>query len=237
MAKSLPTNILNYCEDDFYELVKHRCGTDVVEFFKILNISSVQSLLGVDNLFEWLKFNSEKLQIIKNKLAFQHDDGFIEVKWSVRNSVECFIRDLRAVSDADHNLTERVISQTDHMTLSPEFLRKHPALKSLINLYQIIDDEEHENNSENLSFLTSLLDNISKNLCRSKNAYRYNEYVLRFAVALYVQGGRNAYEFIRLNLPGAVPAISTLQRLAINTELQINEADFRFESLATHMNI
>ncbi|CAF4504216.1 unnamed protein product, partial [Rotaria sp. Silwood2] len=236
MSKSLPTNILNYCDDDFYELVKQKCGSDVVEFLKVLNISSVQSLLGVNNLFEWLEFNSEKLRIIKNKLAFQHDNGFIEVRWGVRTSLERFIRDLRAVSDGDQDVTEQVVSQTDRMTLSSDFLQKHPVLKSLINLYQTIDSQNHENDLENPSFLTSLLDNISNNLCRSKNAYRYNDYVLRFAVSLYVQGGKNAYEFVRLNIPGALPSISTLQRLAINTELRITEADFRFDSLATHMN-
>jgi hypothetical protein len=83
----LPDDVLNYRDEDFYKLVKIKCGDDVVELMKLLDISSVQSLLGIENLFSWLDFDSEKLQILKNRLTFQHDDGLSEVKWGIRNSM------------------------------------------------------------------------------------------------------------------------------------------------------
>lgn len=235
MSKPLPSDALYYRDDNFYELVKDRCGNDMVEFMKILNISSVQSLLGVENIFSWLEFNSEQLHLIKNKLAFQHDNGCIEIKWGVRNSLECLIRDLQRVHDYIQPVTESGLSK-DHMILSSVFLKKYPVLKSLIRLYQASDTENSDDRSEDISFLTSVLDNISNNLSCSKNAYRHNEHVLRFAAAFYVLGGRMAYEFVRLNVPGILPSISTLRRLHVEKELRINEAEFRYDLLVTHMN-
>ena len=80
MLKSLPSDILNYHHENFYQLVEEKCGDDVVEFMKIFDISSVQSLLGVENIFSYLKLNSEKINVVKNKLAFQHDNGLLEIK-------------------------------------------------------------------------------------------------------------------------------------------------------------
>jgi hypothetical protein len=232
----LPDDVLNYRDEDFYKLVKIKCGDDVVELMKLLDISSVQSLLGIENLFSWLDFDSEKLQILKNRLTFQHDDGLSEVKWGIRNSMEYFVQNLRTVSDNNQQASDQAISQTEDVTLSSSFLRKYPMLKSVIDLYQTIDSQNDQNNSEDLFFLTSFLENICNNLCRSKNTYRYNEPVLRFATAFYVMSGKNAYEFVRLNIRGALPTIPTIQKLAINTELRINEGDFRFDSLEAHMN-
>ncbi|CAM4930197.1 unnamed protein product [Rotaria socialis] len=235
MFKSLPSDVLNYSYDNFYQLVKERCGDNVVEFMKLLDISSVQSLLGVENLFDYLEFNSEKLNANKKKLAFQHENGLVEVKWGVRNSLECLIRDLKTFSNNNQRMTESIVLNDD-MILPSSFLQKHPMLKCLINLYRTIDDQNNEDNSENTSFLNYFLDNISSNLCRSKNAYRYNEPVLRFAMAFHVLSGNIAYEFVRLNVPGVLPALSTLQGHPLNKQHRMKEAEFRFDSLSAHMN-
>ncbi|CAF1300736.1 unnamed protein product [Rotaria sordida] len=235
MFKSLPPDVLNYRDEKFYQLVKEKCGDDIVEFMKVLDISSVQSLLGVENRFSYLEFNSEKLNVLKNKLAFQHDNGLVEIKWGIRSSLECLIRDLQTVTDDNQYVTESTLLNDD-VILSSNFLQRHPILKSLINLYQTIDDQHDENNSEDTSFLALFLDNIANNLSRSKNAYRYNEPVLRFSLSFHVLSGKTGYEFVRMNLPGSLPALSTLQGLPLNKELRINEAEFRFDSLATHMN-
>ncbi|CAF3519857.1 unnamed protein product [Rotaria socialis] len=234
MLKQLPSNVLNYSHDNFYQLVKQRCGDDVVEFMKLLDISSIQSLLGIENLLGYLEIHSEKLNNIKKKLTFQHENGLVEVKWGVQHSLEYFIQDLRMASDNSQYIMGSIVSNED-MFLSSSFLQKHPKIKCLIDLFQVIDEQNHEDNSEQSSFLNYFLDNISSNLCRSKNAYRYTEPVLQFATSLHILGGKVSYEFMRLNLPGALPALSTLQTLALNKDYRIKEGEFRFDSLATHM--
>ncbi|CAF2146026.1 unnamed protein product [Rotaria magnacalcarata] len=234
MYRTVPYNVLTYNDNKFYELIEERCGKDVVEFMKILGISSTQSLLGVENLLNWLEFNTEQLRVIKKKLAFQHDNGFLEVKWGIRHSLESFIQDLQQINN-DHQYSIELIS-SEHVILSSRFLEKHSILKSLVHLYEILDDRSTENQSEHVSFLASFLDNLSKNLCSSKNAYRHNEHILQFATAFYILGGRMAYEFIRLNIPGILPSIATLHRLQLGKELRINEAEFRFDHLMKHIN-
>ncbi|CAF1930830.1 unnamed protein product [Rotaria magnacalcarata] len=234
MYRTVPYNVLTYSDNKFYQLVEERCGKDVLEFMKILGISSAQSLLGVENLLNWLEFNTEQLRVIKKKLAFQHDNGFLEVKWGIRHSLESFIQDLQQINN-DHQYSIELIS-SEHVILSSRFLEKHSILKSLVHLYEILDDRSTENQSEHVSFLASFLDNLSKNLCSSKNAYRHNEHILQFATAFYILGGRMAYEFIRLNIPGILPSIATLHRLQLGKELRINEAEFRFDHLMKHIN-
>ncbi|CAF1233647.1 unnamed protein product [Rotaria magnacalcarata] len=235
MYKSFPSNVLYYRDEDFYRLIKEKCGDDVVEFMKVLDVSSVQSLLGVENIFSYLELNSDKINILKNKLAFQHDDGLFEIKWGVSNSLECLIRDLKAITNDKQNPIETTLLNDD-IVLSSAFLQKHPILKALVNLYQIVDDQNDDKTSEDTSFLAFFPDNIANNLCHSKNAYRYNEPVLRFALSFQVLGGKTGYEFVRMNLPGSLPALSTLQAHPLNKELRINEAEFRFDLLEAHMN-
>ena len=101
---------------------------------KILGISSTQSLLRVENPLNWLDFNTEQLRLIKDKLAFRHDNGFLEVKWGIRHSIESFIQDLQRV-DGDHQYSIESVS-SDHVILSSHFLDKHSILKSLIHSYE-----------------------------------------------------------------------------------------------------
>ena len=53
----------------------------------------------------------------------------------------------------------------------------------------------------------------------------------RFAVSLFVLAGRNAYEFVRINLPGAVPSVSSIRSLLDQEEKRMFEGEFRFETL------
>jgi hypothetical protein len=86
------------------------------------------------------------------------------VKCSIRNSLEYFTQNLRTVSDNNQQASDQAISQTEDVTLSSSFLRKYPMLKSVIDLYQTIDSQNDQNNSQDLTFLTYFLENISNNL-------------------------------------------------------------------------
>ncbi|CAF3032008.1 unnamed protein product [Rotaria sp. Silwood2] len=87
------------------------------------------------------------------------------------------------------------------------------------------------------SFLIAFVENISSNLLKNKNNYRYSEAVLNFAQSLFILGGRNVYEFVRLNLPGALPALSTLNASLEKAGVGIEEAEFRYDLLHHHQNL
>ncbi|CAF3333516.1 unnamed protein product [Rotaria socialis] len=52
-----------------------------------------------------------------------------------------------------------------------------------------------------------------------------------FAVCLYVLGGKQAYEFIRLNLYGSIPNLATVGHLIQNSDTAFSEAEFHFQFL------
>ncbi|CAF1101081.1 unnamed protein product [Didymodactylos carnosus] len=68
------------------------------------------------------------------------------------------------------------------------------------------------------------------------NNYRYSDSVQRFAMALYVLGGKITYEFVRVNLSGALPNLIALKNYVSNADLKLIEGDFRFNSLQQHLN-
>ncbi|CAF4999130.1 unnamed protein product, partial [Rotaria sp. Silwood1] len=160
-------------------------------------------------------------------IGFELQNGKFQIKAGIRFDVDAFIEALRNVNDkllqpmsADH--------QSDDLTISQEFLAKHPLLKTLIKFYVTKDNND---NDSSLSFLTVLIDNIIQNLTLPKNAYRYNEQVQKFPMTLFILAGRNAYEFVRMNIPGAIPAVSTIQSSLDREESQIMEGEFRFDTL------
>ncbi|CAF1206697.1 unnamed protein product [Didymodactylos carnosus] len=74
-------------------------------------------------------------------------------------------------------------------------------------LEQMADAHSNEDNT----FMKAFIQNVGNNLKTSKNNYQYNEYVKRFALSLYILACRNAYEFVRINLPGVIPSIATIE--------------------------
>ncbi|CAF1483731.1 unnamed protein product [Adineta steineri] len=66
------------------------------------------------------------------------------------------------------------------------------------------------------------------------NNYRYHDLVQRFALALYILGGKYTYDFVRLNLICALPCPTTITSLIKQSNLKLNEAEFRFNFLQEH---
>ncbi|CAF1124164.1 unnamed protein product [Adineta ricciae] len=77
--------------------------------------------------------------------------------------------------------------------------------------------------------------NIIGNLKKPKNKFSYDHHIQQFALLLLIQGGRNCYEFLRLNLYGALPHITNLELLMRNQNVKINEGQFRFDLLNEYL--
>ncbi|CAF4041367.1 unnamed protein product [Rotaria sordida] len=98
-----------------------------------------------------------------------------------------------------------------------------------------------EQNKQNLdikqdNFMDTFINNLNDNMHRSKHRYIYNTHVRRFASSVYGLGGRNLYEFLRLNLPGAFPSIPTLESYSNEYCTRIEEGEFRFKELVNYSN-
>ena len=134
---------------------------------------------------------------------------------------ERFIAALQAVNDKNQRQERARNLNNDILCM----------FETLIQSFQINESDDSE---KNLSFLLAFLENILSNGLKNKNNYRYDEAILHFAHSLYILGGRNAYEFVRLNLPGAIPALTILNDSLGKAGIRIEEGEFRFYAPHEH---
>jgi hypothetical protein len=88
-----------------------------------------------------------------------------------------------------------------------DLLRKHHAWKSInINSVasQIISNENKRTNQCVCDLFN--INKKTKNMRRANNNYQFDPLVTKFASVFNILAGHNAYEFIRINLPGALPS-------------------------------
>ena len=117
------------------------------------------------------------------------------------------------------------------IVVSSELLRRFPWLKALIHFCESSSSSE---NRTDLGCLFHFIENISDNLMKPPNRNRYSNQVEQFAFILSILGGRRVYEFIRLNLPGSLPSLSTLAILFDENRENLVEGRFRFESMRSY---
>ena len=86
-----------------------------------------------------------------------------------------------------------------------------------------------------MPILLPLIANIFSNLKKMKNRYSYDAAVQQFALSLFILGGRNCYEFLRLNLPGAFPHSSNLESITGQKEMQMIEGELQFQLVGDYL--
>lgn len=210
----LPDDVLAYEGTAFFDLVCKKCGKVIKDLLEILAIDSVKTLLGVeDDIFSFLKENCSALKHIKEKACLCLDDGNVIIKPGLRLDFDRFVAALRARSIENQLLPATTLSSDNKSSLSDT--------ATALDMFG-------ENNN---SFVVQFINNIASNKKKSKNNYRYSELVQSFAQALYIMGGRNTYEFIRLNLAGSVPSITSIDSSIAKAGGKILEGEFRFDAL------
>ena len=74
------------------------------------------------------------------------------------------------------------------------------------------------------------------NTCKkSKQAYRHDVVLRKFASSFYCLIGKSGYELLSSNLGNALPSLRAVQRI-ISTKQIINEGEFQFDQLQQHLN-
>ena len=66
-AINLTEEVLSFRNDAFYNLVKQQCGDTVLEIMQAQDISSVDCLLDIDDVFSFLELDSNELIPLKKK--------------------------------------------------------------------------------------------------------------------------------------------------------------------------
>ena len=218
----LPDDVLSFEGEQFLGLVNKTCGNVFKELMEVLSINTVYKLLLVEkDILSVFQKKYRELEKITERACLHLDDGSILLKPGLRLDFDRFITALRAVYEGNHH-QERTRSSND----------------DLLSLFTTLMKSFHVNENNNVksssSFLTVFIENILSNIFKNKNNYRYDESVVHFAQSLYILGGRNAYEFVRLNLQGALPSLSVLDGTLTKSGMLFEEAEFRFNALREH---
>ena len=143
-------------------------------FFHSCNIRIFQ--LQIDDIFSFISIDSPEFDDLKNKVAFQLNNGTFVVRPGFKNVLNNFIQLLRnkQKNDSSRNGDDE---QKEEIF---QIVQRHPLLRSLVSFYQEVDNTE----DINTSFLSCFIENIIDNLRRAKNHYRYLKPITDFSVSL-----------------------------------------------------
>ena len=227
MLRSFPRlvlldDVLSLEGERFSVLVQRTCGNAIKELMHILAVSSTRQLLMFDSgILALLQQSYRELEEIKHQACLHLDDGSVILKPGLRIDFDRFLESLRAV-EAKRQPHQSTDNPVDQILSSIETLMKSYSSNGTNDL------------RIGHSLVLNIFGDILDNLMRQKNNYRYSEMVQRFAQSLYVLGGRNTYEFVRLNLPGALPTLSTVDLSPRKSGGPIDEGEFRYDDLQNH---
>jgi hypothetical protein len=80
------------------------------------------------------------------------------------------------------------------------------------------------------------METIISNHYRARTRYSYNDSIREFASCLFILGGRNIYEFIRLNVSGLLPSLPIIQALIDSTANRVTEGEFRYSLMFDYIS-
>lgn len=97
----LPANLITLQGDTFYDFVKQIVGSIEPELLQVQQISTVNSLLMTNDVFEIMLIPSKELDDIKNKVGFKKEDGSFIIKAGVKGNIDYLVELLRVKNNAD----------------------------------------------------------------------------------------------------------------------------------------
>lgn len=206
-----------YTGDLFYDFVKKVVGFVEGEIMEIQQIKNVRILLQTSDVFSFFKINNKDIFKLKQKACLIDDDLSYVVRPGIRANIEEFIEVLK-----DHYNPITTSSRTDRMNSC---------------ICGFFNANGKDIGGQSNSFTHAFLTNFTKNIDRSGNNYQFDEVVGKFASVLNILAGHQAYEFVRINLPGSLPSVTTLKKYNQDVNLGLNEGEFRFDCLREHLDL
>ena len=197
----LTDEMMSLSNDQFYQFLDDYLGKDLCELFRVQAIRDIPSLssLSLNDLIEVFNFDITDLISLKAKLGFVSTDGSYHLRLGYKNSIERLLLLAKAKKDS----TQRDDEMFDDTT-------RDDILERLVDCWM---KSKNPSSQTEMPILLPLIANIFSNLKKTKNRYSYDSSVQQFALSLFILGGRNCYEFLRLNLPGAFPHSSNLESI------------------------
>jgi hypothetical protein len=111
---------------------------------------------------------------------------------------------------------ENINSVSSQATTSIENKKTSQCICDLIRINK--ENEYYQSKS----FVNIFVSNLLKNMKQANNNFQFDPIVTKFASVFNILAGHNAYEFIRINLPGALPTTTTLKNYNQTANLRSN---------------
>ncbi|CAF1474909.1 unnamed protein product [Rotaria sordida] len=221
----LTDDMMNLRNDDFYNFLEVALNKDLCELFRVQGIRDMSSLssITIDQITQVFTFNIMELNNLKKSLGFVSTDGNFHLRLGYRNLLE--------------RLILLVKSKKSSFVKNFELSNKHKENQINEKLLEMWKQTSSSSNKACIPILFPWINNIFQNLEKTKNRYRYDDHIQEFALLIFIFGGRNCYEFLRLNLPAALPHISNLELIIRSQELRMIECEFRFNLLKEYSQI
>ena len=215
----LTDDMMNLSHDEFYNFLEYFLNKDLCELFRVQAIRNMSSLssITVDQLIQILSFDIVDLNNLRRTLGYVTAEGKFHLRLGFQNLIEHLL--LLVKSKKNSSVKNLELSKND---------MENDICKKLTELWKQAPSSYNE---INVPILIPWIKNIFENLKKVKNKFSYDNHTQHFALLLFIIGGRNCYEFLRLNLPAALPHISNVELLIRNQEVKMFECEFRFQLL------
>ena len=212
-------DIMNLSYDKFYDFLNIVLNKDLSKLFRVQAIREMSSLssLTVDELIQILNHDIAELHSIREKLGFISSGERFHLRLGFRNLLERLL----SLVKLKKNSLIKSLELTQENAINDMY-------KKLMHIWKQTPSSSNENDTP---ILILLINNIFENLKKSKNKFSYDEYIQQVSLLLFILGGRNCYEFLGLNLPGALPHVSNVELLMKKQDVRIVECNFRFDLL------
>ena len=229
---SFPADVLYLRGDPFFNFVRQQCGEIVVEVLQMQAINSVHSLLSMDDHFSFFELNSDDLIALRRKVGMTLTDGSFKVKLGVRLQLENLVRSLRELFPTDQHR-----SSAAGLVISAALLDDYAFLRPLIDFCQNDFQNFDASSDSNMKLLPFFLQTLLTNIAQSDSRNRYSDELKSSALCLYIFAGHNAYEFVRLNIPGALPNSTSIKTYLASSDERLSEGAYRYDAMARHMSL
>ena len=215
----LTDEMMNLCNDKFYNFLEVTLNKDLCELFRVQAIRDMSSLslITIDQITQIFTVDITDLSHLRKSLGFVTTDGAFHLRLGHRNLLE--------------RLFMLVKSKKNSIMKNIELTNNNNKTEIQEKILEIWKQTVSSTTETNIPILFPWITNIFKNLEKTKNKYSYDDHIREFALLIFIFGGRNCYEFLRLNLPAALPHISNLELLIRNQECKMIECEFRFNLL------
>ncbi|UJR24367.1 hypothetical protein I4U23_005744 [Adineta vaga] len=170
-------------------------------------INNVMSLLRAQDLCSIFQFDCKELYNSRHRACLKLKSGEFMLRPAIKNNLDYCINLLTL------QLREQLSHQSENHNQGLTVISNQPD-----------------------SFTNTFINGLNDNMNRSKYRYQYNSRMQRFASSVYTLRGRNVYQFLRLNLPGAFQSIPTLEAYHNEFCTNIEEGEFRFHELINYSN-